>query len=624
MYMRLISLFLLLFCSQLFANKDSLLRVIKSSLPLHERLSTYAEFAFEIYLSNPDSAIIIAQQGFQLAKQSNNQFQQASNMNALGLSYFRKGWYAKSVTAFQKAVSLFDAKTEQEQIARVYLNMGHVYQTQKNYHAAQSYNLKALAQFEILNDSFRIACSYQTLNVVSRELKDYKAAGNYIDKSISIFSRMKKQNELANSFTLKGNLLKSQNLIISAIKEFNKALVLYDRTNDLSNKGIALENLGSAYSEIENYQRSVEYYNQALEIFKLLNSEVDQAYERMKMSIPLAKLGQFKLARSNLDTSKIVFEKENIPDYLQELYIHKSEVLSMQGLPKEALEAYRIHIKLKDSLESVRQSDELMRLQTEYESEQKEKQIALLQSEKAIKEGQLFRRNWIIATLAILVLMGILLLIILRNRRKLKDELSKQKLLNRIASDLHDDVGATLSSIRMYGDVLKSKASKSAPELVPLAEKISENAKEMIHSMSDIVWTIKPGQDSLYALHDRIWNIGLELCAPKNIQFTISEPHENEDLAIRTELRHDLFMISKEAINNAVKYSNCTEINVKLTKLEKQIELTIQDNGSGIQESAKRGNGLNNIETRCKENNGSFKLITEENNGTKIQATLSL
>lgn len=617
-------LLLLLAVNQSFANKDSLIRVLNSQLPAEERLPAFAELAFKVYLSNPDSGIIVAQQGLNLAKQSNNKFQQASNMNALGLSYFRKGWYAKSITAFQNAVSLFDAKTEQEQIARVYLNMGHVYQAQKNYNAAQSYNLKALEQFEIINDSFRIACSYQTLNVVCRELRDYKSATNYIDKSISILTRMNKQSELANSFSLKGNLLKSQNKISEAIKEFNKALVLYDKSNDKSNKGIALENLGSAYNEIGNYKLSVEFYYKALAIFKSINSEVDQAYEQMKMSIPLARLGQFNLARSNLDSAKIVFEKENIPDYIQELYIHKSEVLSMQGLPEEALAAYRMHIQLKDSLAKIRQSDELMRLQTEYESEQKEKQIALLQSEKAIKEGQLFRRNWIIASLALLGLMSVLLLIILRNRRKLKDELSKQKLLNRIASDLHDDVGATLSSIRMYGDVLKSKASKSAPELVPMAEKISDNAREMIHSMSDIVWTIKPGQDNLEALHDKIWNVGLELCAPKNIRFSISEPDDSEGFIIRTELRHDVFMICKEAINNAVKYSNCTEIHVSLSRQERFIELIIKDNGSGIKENAKRGNGLTNMESRCKENNGRFELKTNPDSGTQICVTFSI
>jgi tetratricopeptide (TPR) repeat protein len=271
------------------SKKDSLIQVINSSIITNEKLPAYAELAFTIYLSNPDSGILLAQQGFSLAEIGKNRFQKASSLNALGLSYFRKGWYAKAISSFEQSIKLFDPKADQEQIARVYLNLGHVYQTQKDYRAANTYNIKALRQFEVLNDSFRIALCYQTLNVVCRELKDFKSSASYIDKSISILSRINKYDELANSYTLKGNLLKTQKLFPEAIIEFNKAIELYGIANDLSNKGIAYENLGLAYEEIKNYPKSIEYLNRSLEIFKTLNSEVDQAYERLKRSIPYAK-----------------------------------------------------------------------------------------------------------------------------------------------------------------------------------------------------------------------------------------------------------------------------------------------------------------------------------------------
>ncbi|MCB0819254.1 MAG: tetratricopeptide repeat protein [Bacteroidetes bacterium] len=616
----------LLFCLVqslcVFGNKDSLISVIKSTKPAVDRLPAYGDLVFEMYLSNPDSAILIAQQGLNLAGQEGDIFEKASLTNGLGLAYFRKGWYAKAVDAFLESIKLFEELKNQEQIARVYLNIGQVYQARKDYNAAQQYNLKALEQFELLNDSFRIACSYQTLNVVCRELKDFEASGSYIDRSISILGKLGKSGELANSYTLKGNLLKAQGKYQDAIPEFKKALSLYDGTSDLSNKAIAFENLGSAYYELKNYDKSIQHYSKALSIFKEINSEMDQAYERMKLSMPQASMGDFISALSNLDSAEYYFKIEQLPDFLSELYIHKSEVLSMQGMPAEALEAFRLHVKLKDSLDDARKSDELFRLQAEYDTDQKEKQIETLQTETSLKEGQLYIRNIIIVSMIVLVLMGIYLFISLRNRRKLEDELSKQKLLNRIAGDLHDDVGSTLSSIKMYGDVLRTKAASAAPQLVPLAEKISENAKEMIQSMSDIVWTIKPGQDNLPALHDRIWNVGLELCSPGGINFKISELHELDHTIVDTELRHDLFMICKEAINNAVKYASCTEIQVSLTAEEKLIKLIIEDNGCGIMEDAVRGNGLNNMERRCIDNRGKFEILTGLGRGTKIIALI--
>ena len=126
------------------SKKDSLIQVINSSIITNEKLPAYAELAFTIYLSNPDSGILLAQQGFSLAEIGKNRFQKASSLNALGLSYFRKGWYAKAISSFEQSIKLFDPKADQEQIARVYLNLGHVYQTQKDYRAANTYNIKAL------------------------------------------------------------------------------------------------------------------------------------------------------------------------------------------------------------------------------------------------------------------------------------------------------------------------------------------------------------------------------------------------------------------------------------------------------------------------------------------------
>ncbi|MEX1187699.1 MAG: tetratricopeptide repeat protein [Bacteroidia bacterium] len=599
------------------STKDSLITVIHSSANDIEKLKAYSTLAFDVYLANPDSGILLAQQGYDLAIKGNNAFQQANNMNALGLSYYRKGWYAKSIAALKKSVELFNKIKEKEQIARVYLNLGHVYQTQKDYKTAHSFNTKALKQFEALNDSFRIAICYQTLCVVSRELNDFLKSDEYINQSIKILGRMNKLGELANSHTLRGNLLSAQKKYPEAIAEFYQAINLLDKTGDLSNKAIALENLGSAYEKLENYKTAIKYFNQAFNLFGKLKSDVDQAYERMKRSISLAKTGNYIAANSDLDSAEALFKSENLPDYLQELYVFKSEVLEIQNRPTEALIAYRKHVVLKDSLDNARRVDELLRLQKEFETEQKENQIALLQSGTEIQATELSRRNWAILVLFILGTAGIVILIIWRNRKILKDELAKQQLLNRIASDLHDDIGATLSSIRMYGDVLKTKAVKMAPELAPMADKISTNAQEMIHSMSDIVWTIRAGQEHFSDLQDRIWNVGIELCAPKNIQFSFSGKDEATDFVMNPDLRHDIYMICKEAMNNAVKYSNSSTLIVSLKKFDHSIELIIQDNGVGFDEAnVKRGNGLNNMKKRSLEHSGSFEITSKVGSGT--------
>jgi len=176
----------------------------------------------------------------------------------------------------------------------------------------------------------------------------------------------------------------------------------------------------------------------------------------------------------------------------------------------------------------------------------------------------------------------------------------------------------------MYGDMLKQKAKKNAPELIPFAEKVSENAREMIYTMSDIVWTIKPGHEKLSALQDRIWNLGLELCAPKEIHFVFEGSDEGSEITPSADLRHAMYMVSKEAINNAVKYADCTEISFKIDVIDSLIHIHIQDNGKGFDPELAKGNGLKNMKSRAIEHNGTFKIQTMPMQGSKLDFTFPL
>jgi signal transduction histidine kinase len=606
------------------AQLDSLINVINHEIDPLKRLPAYGAYAFRLYRTNPDSSIRISQQGIKLADSLQNVFHKASCFNMLGLAYHRKGWYSSAIKAYEQSIQSFNQVKEIEQMARVYLNLSNVFQTKKDYRSAQEFNLKALKQFELLKDSSRIATCYVNLANVNRELKEYEKAKEYIQTSIEILSHLNNIGELGISYSSKGNLFLTQNLLPEAKVAFIQSSSYLQKAGDDGNLAIVLENLGETYMRLADYEKSIETYQLSLDIFERLGSEVDIAYEKMRMSISVAYLKRFPEAMALLDQAEIVFRGENLPEYLYELYGFKSDILGMQNKHEEALFMYRKAIQLKDSLSSAQRSDELIRLQAEFETDKKEQQIQLLESQSKIKDTELKQRNSLIVTLLVIGALGVFLVLMFQKRSKLKEALEKQKILNRIASDLHDDVGASLSSIRMYGDMLKQKAKKNAPELIPFAEKVSENAREMIYTMSDIVWTIKPGQEKLSALQDRIWNMGLELCAPKEIHFIFKGHQKASEIAPSAELRHALLMVSKEAINNAVKYAECTEITLDLSLNESNILIKIADNGKGFDPENAKGNGLRNMKSRAMEHHGTFKLQTNSLHGTQLEFAFPL
>jgi ligand-binding sensor domain-containing protein/two-component sensor histidine kinase len=205
------------------------------------------------------------------------------------------------------------------------------------------------------------------------------------------------------------------------------------------------------------------------------------------------------------------------------------------------------------------------------------------------------------------------------NRYKLQKALELERLRTRIATDLHDDIGATLSSISIYSEALKGQLKEDQPYLVNVLDKMGENSREMVNSMSDIVWAINPGNDNGEKLISRMENYATNLCAVKNIQLHFNEDEKVKSISFPLEQRKNIYLIFKETVNNAVKYAQAENIWVSLLLNGKKLTLTIKDDGNGFDESTiKLGNGLNNIKLRAAELKAELNLVSAENEGTTV------
>ena len=132
--------------------------------------------------------------------------------------------------------------------------------------------------------------------------------------------------------------------------------------------------------------------------------------------------------------------------------------------------------------------------------------------------------------------------------------IGNEKLRNRIATDLHDDIGATLSSISMYSDVIKQAIKEKLPHLEPVLNKIGENSREMVNSISDIVWAINPANDEGDKLIQRMENYARDICAVKNIRLKFEAGEKIKSLQLPVEHRKNIYLIFKESLNNAINH----------------------------------------------------------------------
>ena len=218
--------------------------------------------------------------------------------------------------------------------------------------------------------------------------------------------------------------------------------------------------------------------------------------------------------------------------------------------------------------------------------------------------------------IACIIALGLLIYAVYRYQ--LRQALKMERLRTRIATDLHDDIGATLSSISMYSDVVKSKVENQLPELEPVLQKIGDNSRSMVGSMSDIVWAINPDNDSVEKLLHRIESFAQDTCAAKGIQFHFSADERLLQTHLSLEQRKNTYLIFKEAFNNAMKYSGAEHISVTVTKEQNLFCMQIHDDGRGFNLRQKsNGNGLKNMRLRADEIEGRIQIVDQ--NGILVQ-----
>jgi ligand-binding sensor domain-containing protein len=191
----------------------------------------------------------------------------------------------------------------------------------------------------------------------------------------------------------------------------------------------------------------------------------------------------------------------------------------------------------------------------------------------------------------------------------------QQQIRKNIASDLHDDIGSTLNSVKIFAHLAKREGNKGN-----YLNNIEESLMQASLGLRDLIWVLDDSFDTVYELMERIKKYALPVCHANNIQFESSvESDANSKLISKSEKRN-LLLLSKETINNSLKYAQCTIIKVKLRQVNRKIELLISDNGKGFDTNYfGEGNGLKNIRRRADQIHYRVQIISSPGKGTQVE-----
>ncbi|HQU85271.1 MAG TPA: two-component regulator propeller domain-containing protein [Pyrinomonadaceae bacterium] len=221
--------------------------------------------------------------------------------------------------------------------------------------------------------------------------------------------------------------------------------------------------------------------------------------------------------------------------------------------------------------------------------------------------------------------------------RKSKEEriAELEKVRSRIATDLHDDIGASLTQIAILSEVAKAQNSKGNGASAEPLSKISDVSNELVGKMSDIVWSINPSKDHLSDLTQRMRRFASDVLSATGIAFQFFTPEAEREITLSTNIRREVFLIYKESVNNILKHSQAALVEIEINISDKNLHLRISDNGKGfspdklLENSLSSmvdygGNGILSMKKRAAEMNGKLEIISANGKGTTVNLTLPI
>ena len=216
------------------------------------------------------------------------------------------------------------------------------------------------------------------------------------------------------------------------------------------------------------------------------------------------------------------------------------------------------------------------------------------------------------------------------NRQKIIEATKREeslKIRQQTAEDFHDELGNKLTRITVLSEILDTKLGKGDSDQKKLLGQIKQNASSLYNGTKDILWALDPQSDNLYEILNHIRDFGKELFLDTTVEFEFEGINESLNaIKLPMEYSRNIPMIFKELLNNILKHSHATKVNISLQDLQKDVlHLTLRDNGCGFDENEiRKGQGINNIITRTRRINGVINIDSEKGNGTLVDLKINI
>ena len=551
-----------------------------------------------------------------------------------GAEYKSEKKYDSAEISFIDALSRFEHNKDSDGMAKTFHNLALLYQMMNKNEDALSSFLSAAGLYEALKRYKDLSNCYLLIGRFHFFQKNYDKALEYFTMAKDVLPEPIESVSLAIIYSGLGSIYSNKNYsdynLEQAQSQFLSALALFQDVRDSANIAKSYHNLGLIYEESEKYQQAINYYNKSLTIKESLG---DQA----GILVTHLNLGNVHKANREFIISLDYYEKGKalakvINDRLNYLHLLSNivDVKIELGYANEAAKLFEEYRILRDSIYNDEQSKHLAELQTQYETEKKDREIAL-QKKESVRQSQ---QNQLLTFLLVIIsLLAISTFWFFGQRQKamkilgLKEEELHQQQINklqkeqvikslnammsgqeqerqRIASDLHDRIGTKLSAIKLY-----SESGNNAERMDHLLNETIQETREIAHNLSSGILS-KFGL--VAALNDLIKTLNDSNKISAHLSTTQLKSKLDPDI------ESNVYSIAQELISNTLKHAKADNIFLQITEDENQtFTMIYEDNGVGFDPDKIKGDGIgmNNLKARAARINAELTIDSTPDNG---------
>lgn len=467
-----------------------------------------------------------------------------------------------------------------------------------------------------LNDSILLADSYNILGLVLMNMDSLPEAIQAF-KSGLIFSKQPPYlaiyPELSNPQHLYCNLAEAyyhQHKYDSAFYYFKLALHKAQEVKKVRGEALSYLGLADVYLAMQEKDSAKYYYQKAIEISKTAR-DIDVTLIAYKgLSKSYAAMNQTDESNRALDLGyELLIQNPNLNHFYSLEFLedaidiykkNRNDIGLIKCLEQKiAIEASNITAK----------NDKIQRIiNTGLANENK---LLKLEVEKAMQKQELANTRLILSLIG-LALLGV---VFWAYRYYQRQKNIVASIRHRISQDLHDDIGASLSSLQIYGTIGALSIKEDHAKTQEMLDKINSQSREILENMSDIVWSIKSATSDGISLEAKVKNFSLELFQESQIEYHFNIQPQADKALKNMQARKNILLIIREIFNNCLKHSGASRIDLRIFLQDRFWVMEINDDGIGMDVSKEmKGNGLANIKQRCEDLNGEMKLVGD--NGT--------